>query len=627
MSEHDRLLASFVAFPRRRSLRGARGEARSRGDASTDAPWTTASGRGGRRARWGGNGATGGARTLARGARDRARGAPAPSRLDRSFFVPIHRTDGGSGSTERERRAPRAKTRDAARSRARKTRAGGGKDATRRDGMGDVRRTRESDARRDSDRAIARRSVVVKPRPEARREIRRSPRKKWLTYSLSKKRRRLSRASSRRGTAVAAAVRAVEAMTVPGSEIDHLLFGASSPPVPPASRAPTPGTSPSRSPVVVVSSSDFITRHVRAFSSLRASLIFLLLLLFVVVVVVRPPSSDLDGTLYAIENGYELACRERLFEFMVERLGLPSKDAARELWRPHFATHNQSLKALRAAGFVVDSDEYWAYTRGDASTHLGANDDAIAFFESLMTRRGEEEEEEEEEGGGGGRGGSRRRRTAEKDAADQELARAHELPRETRRGGVGRAPAVRVLRSRLRRRAHGRRPRQAADRGAFCCTLVPVRPRSRGERRSLRTFSPDQPTRRSTARPPITHQSRRATSPSTVVHVFFHPRRLDSPIRSRRVVVVRIPQPAKTPPGEDPIPPKEGDVGLVCRMVDAYHDNKEERLYVTSQVVGRFRVDRVVTDGNPFFVAETSRARSYSHWSPYELVRVVNADP
>ena len=158
-------------------------------------------------------------------------------------------------------------------------------------------------------------------------------------------------------------------------------------------------------------------------------------------------------------------------------------------------------------------------------------------------------------------------------------------------------------------------------------TLVPIRPRSRGERRSLRTFSPDQPTRRSTARPPITHQSRRATSPSTVVHVFFHPRHLDSPIRSRRVVVVRIPQPAKTPPGEDPIPPKEGDVGLVCRMVDAYHDNKEERLYVTSQVVGRFRVDRVVTDGNPFFVAETSQARSYSHWSPYELVRVVNADP
>ena len=86
---------------------------------------------------------------------------------------------------------------------------------------------------------------------------------------------------------------------------------------------------------------------------------------------------------------------------MVERLGLPSKDAARELWRPHFATHNQSLKALRAAGFVVDSDEYWAYTRGDASTHLGANDDAIAFFESLMTRRGEEEEEEEEEEEGG----------------------------------------------------------------------------------------------------------------------------------------------------------------------------------------------------------------------------------
>ena len=41
---------------------------------------------------------------------------------------------------------------------------------------------------------------------------------------------------------------------------------------------------------------------------------------------------DLDGTLYAIENGYEHACRDRVFEFMVQKLGVASVAAAKELW-------------------------------------------------------------------------------------------------------------------------------------------------------------------------------------------------------------------------------------------------------------------------------------------------------
>ena len=64
--------------------------------------------------------------------------------------------------------------------------------------------------------------------------------------------------------------------------------------------------------------------------------------------------------------------------------------------------------------------------------------------------------------------------------------------------------------------------------------------------------------------------------------------------------------PAKTPPGEDAVPPKPGDVGLVCQVDDVYHDNKTERMYMTSRVVGRFKVDRVVGE-HPFFVAETRR--------------------
>ena len=72
-----------------------------------------------------------------------------------------------------------------------------------------------------------------------------------------------------------------------------------------------------------------------------------------------------------------------------------------------------------------------------------------------------------------------------------------------------------------------------------------------------------------------------------------------------------VTHPAEVPPAEaiepgaDPVAPAVGSVGFVCRLDDVYHDNKEERLYVTSKVVGRFRVDRVVAD-HPFFVAETS---------------------
>ena len=62
----------------------------------------------------------------------------------------------------------------------------------------------------------------------------------------------------------------------------------------------------------------------------------------------------------------------------------------------------------------------------------------------------------------------------------------------------------------------------------------------------------------------------------------------------------------KVPEGEDPIPPKRGDVGMVCQIEDIYHDNREERLYVTSKVVGRYRIDRVVSE-HPFYVAETSQ--------------------
>lgn len=98
-------------------------------------------------------------------------------------------------------------------------------------------------------------------------------------------------------------------------------------------------------------------------------------------------SADLDGTLYAIENGYEAACRDRVFDFMVSRLGVASRDAAREMWWPHFQKYNQTLRSLRAGlGFDFDKEDYWSYTRGDPRECLRANPDALAVLRTCDRR-------------------------------------------------------------------------------------------------------------------------------------------------------------------------------------------------------------------------------------------------
>ena len=80
---------------------------------------------------------------------------------------------------------------------------------------------------------------------------------------------------------------------------------------------------------------------------------------------------DLDGCLYPIENGYEHACRARVFEFMVSQLGYETIDKAKTIWKREFTKHNQTLKSLRALGHVEFKKEtYWEFTRGDCSRHL-----------------------------------------------------------------------------------------------------------------------------------------------------------------------------------------------------------------------------------------------------------------
>jgi len=98
---------------------------------------------------------------------------------------------------------------------------------------------------------------------------------------------------------------------------------------------------------------------------------------------------DLDGTLYPIANGYEHACRTRVFEFMVKHCpGVTSPEEAQSVWRGAFQRYNQTLRALRSLGFDgFDEDEYWAYTRGDAKAALTPSAATRAFVESLRGKK------------------------------------------------------------------------------------------------------------------------------------------------------------------------------------------------------------------------------------------------
>ena len=98
---------------------------------------------------------------------------------------------------------------------------------------------------------------------------------------------------------------------------------------------------------------------------------------------------DLDGTLYPITNGYERACRERVFAFMRERVGGFASDAhARDVWWRAFQVYNQTLRSLRALGYDgFDAEEYWAYTRGDAREYLTPSAATKAFVDGLRGKK------------------------------------------------------------------------------------------------------------------------------------------------------------------------------------------------------------------------------------------------
>ncbi|CAM9572562.1 unnamed protein product [Chrysoparadoxa australica] len=100
-----------------------------------------------------------------------------------------------------------------------------------------------------------------------------------------------------------------------------------------------------------------------------------------------PPSEikthifDLDGTLYAADDGYIAHVKENVFRYLEEKLGIEDGKA---YWHKVFPKYNQTLRALQAEGHNIDVAEYWQYIRaGQADFLMEAGEPLKEFLTSL----------------------------------------------------------------------------------------------------------------------------------------------------------------------------------------------------------------------------------------------------
>ena len=92
---------------------------------------------------------------------------------------------------------------------------------------------------------------------------------------------------------------------------------------------------------------------------------------------------DLDGCLYPAGNGLEEHCRQRIYSFMTDVLGVEDVPLAQALWHTAFRRYNQSLRALRACGYKFDADQYWRYIREGSGAFLAPAPDTAALLQHL----------------------------------------------------------------------------------------------------------------------------------------------------------------------------------------------------------------------------------------------------
>lgn len=95
---------------------------------------------------------------------------------------------------------------------------------------------------------------------------------------------------------------------------------------------------------------------------------------------------DLDGTLYSHANGYEDHFRSRIFEYMRTKLGV-EEGREEAIWKKLFQAHNQSLKGLRAGGYLIEDEEYWEFIRGGSEEYLNPDPRVQRAVEAMPCRR------------------------------------------------------------------------------------------------------------------------------------------------------------------------------------------------------------------------------------------------
>jgi putative hydrolase of the HAD superfamily len=95
---------------------------------------------------------------------------------------------------------------------------------------------------------------------------------------------------------------------------------------------------------------------------------------------------DLDDTLYPATTGLWPAIRDRMSEFMVERLGL-SMDEVIPLRRQYYETYGTTLRGLQKH-FQVDADEFLAYVHDlPLERYIQPNASLAALLDSLPQRK------------------------------------------------------------------------------------------------------------------------------------------------------------------------------------------------------------------------------------------------
>lgn len=95
---------------------------------------------------------------------------------------------------------------------------------------------------------------------------------------------------------------------------------------------------------------------------------------------------DLDDTLYEGGNGLWLAIRDRMSEYMAERLGLP-RDEIPVLRRQYYETYGTTLRGLQKH-YNVDADDYLAYVHDvPLDTYLHKDPELRQLLLSLPQQR------------------------------------------------------------------------------------------------------------------------------------------------------------------------------------------------------------------------------------------------